>query len=412
MKFDTIIMGGGLAGYACGIKLAEEKKRVLIVSAGQSTLHFSSGSFDLLGYDGNGKETLHPAEGVKFLNEGHPYRKVQDLPGKAKSAKALLERAGLNLKGNEVENHFRLTPLGVLKPTWLTLDGLMTFPSDRQKQIEEVALVNIEGFLDFPIDFLQAGLEKTGIKSACYTITTPELGYVRESPSEMRAANLAKILDQEENLQKVADEINKLEVHENLIILPSILGYANRECAGKLRLKVKYPLRYVLTMPPSVPGGLILSSLSLRFEELGGTIINNNTVIKGVVDGVLKYIETDKLSGTMLEADDFVLSTGSFVSGGLRSNYQKVYEPIFDLDIDAVSERENWHAANFFDKQAYMKFGVKTDDYFHTYKNGKVIDNLYAAGDILSGNDTVTMADKEGIDLLSSLQVAQNILQD
>ena len=51
MKFDTIVIGGGLSGLTAANVLAKKGQRVAIVSNGQSTLHFTSGSFDLLGYD-------------------------------------------------------------------------------------------------------------------------------------------------------------------------------------------------------------------------------------------------------------------------------------------------------------------------------------------------------------------------
>ena len=75
MKYDTIIIGGGLSGLTAGIRLAEKGKKVAIVSLGQSALHFSSGSFGLLSQLGD-KEVSSPLEAMKELDENHPYRRI------------------------------------------------------------------------------------------------------------------------------------------------------------------------------------------------------------------------------------------------------------------------------------------------------------------------------------------------
>ena len=97
MKFDTVIIGGGLSGLMCGIKLSEKGKKCAIVSSGQSALHFFSGSFDLLNATPEENIVLHPLDSISRLvklNPRHPYSKIgPDLCASlAKEAYSFLEK--------------------------------------------------------------------------------------------------------------------------------------------------------------------------------------------------------------------------------------------------------------------------------------------------------------------------------
>ena len=204
MKFDTIIIGGGLSGLACGIALAQQKQRVAIINAGQSTLHFNSGSLELLGYDENGDLVDAPLKAIPLLSNMHPFHKLNAIDCLAKEAKSLLDAAGLVMKGSAEANHYRLSPIGINKPAWLTMDGLVQSTAPETLPWKRVTIANIAGFLDMPVAFLSANLQRMGVAVDVQTFTTKALEEARKSPSEMRATNIAKVLADETGLGEVA----------------------------------------------------------------------------------------------------------------------------------------------------------------------------------------------------------------
>ena len=410
MKFNTVIMGGGLSGLTCGIALAQAGQRVAIVATGQSSLHFASGSFDLLGYDSEGKAVENPVEAINALPESHPYKKVGDVEKLAAQAQELLAAAGVKTTGKAGKNHNRLTPLGAVKPTWLTMEDYITIDGDKLNY-KQVALMNIIGYLDFPTKFIADGLRKLGAEVEVKPITLPELNEARKSPTEMRATNIAKVLASEAIVKRLASEINAKAGNAEAILLPAVLGIKNSELAQLLKEQVNKPIHFVATIPPSVPGTRMQALLRKRFEALGGTFLNGDKAVKGEISSTkLNSIETEKLVGTRLEADNFVLATGSFMGRGIVSDYEKVYEPVLGADVDFIADRAQWTRDNVWEAQPYMEFGVKTDAQLHVMKQGKPLSNTYAAGQVLSGNNKVKLASGEGVDMLTALTVANNIL--
>ena len=412
MRMDTVIMGGGLSGLTCGIALAKRGQRVTIVAGGQSTLMFNGGSMELLG-NVDGKDVTAPLEAISTLPQSHPYSKIgaERLADIADEAKQLLADAGIEMEGNANANHWRITPMGIAKPAWLTLSENLRIDDLNSLPAKRVALMCIRGFFDQPNGMLAQGLRTLGFDVQSIEFTTDDITSLRRSPSEMRATSLAKHLVSNNALQRVADQINALAADVDLVILPSVLGQTDGNDFKTLQGMCNKPLRLVATLPPAVAGMRMHTLLRHYFKMLGGNYLTGDNAIGGSFEGdKLLNVTTAKLDGMPLRANNFVLATGSFVSRGLAANYERVFEPIFDLDVHADADREQWTRFGVMEPQAYFRYGVATDSSLRCLKQGKPITNLHAIGSILSGHDAIKMGDGTGVSLLTALAVARNIL--
>ena len=107
-----------------------------------------------------------------------------------------------------------------------------------------------------------------------------------------------------------------------------------------------------------------------------------------------------------------MLATGSFISRGLIADYERVYEPVLGVDVDADSNPDQWTSFGVLQPQNYSRYGVATDNQLHCLKQGKPITNLHAIGSVLSGHDAVKMGDGTGVSLLTALAVNDLIMEN
>lgn len=412
MRMDTIIMGGGLSGLICGIALAKRGQRVTIVAGAQSTLMFNSGSMELLGCI-DGKNVINPLEAIATLPQNHPYSKIgaERIEELAEEAKQMLADAGINMEGSATANHWRITPMGVAKPAWLTLNENLRIDDLDKLPAKRVALMCIRGYFDQPNGMLTQGLRNLGFDVQAIEFTTDDITALRRSPSEMRATSLAKRLLSTNALQRIADQINSLAGDADMVLLPSVLGQADDSDIKTLQGMCDKPLRFVATMPPVVAGMRMQMLLRHYFKMLGGNYLTGDSAVGGnFEDNKLLNVSTEKLNDMPLRASNFVLATGSFISRGLAANYERVYEPIFDLDVDADANRDEWTRFGIMEPQAYFNYGVSTDGSLRCQRQGKPISNLFAIGSVLSGHNAIKMGDGTGVSLISALAVAREIL--
>lgn len=415
MKYDTIIIGGGLAGLICGLRLQKAGQNCAIVSSGQSALHFSSGSFDLLGRLPDGTIVDKPLEAMESLGENHPYTIIgkEKVAAYAAEAPKMLKDLGIGVTGDASANSWRITPTGERKPSWLTLDDFTPLASRDSKIGDKILIVNILGYLDFNTKFLADSFEKQNSVCRISSIKLDEMERLRKNPSEMRASNIARVMDREEVWTKAAEQIKGMVKDEDTIVLPAVFGLKDPSVPEKIRKSIGVKTMFVATMPPSVPGIRTQMTLKAEFEKAGGRFLLGDTVTDAVFgqDGKIESIETANFGDIRMYADNFVLATGSFFSKGMIATPEKVYEPVFGIDLTFGDKREDWFDRNFWNRQDYISYGAKVNSSLNPSIDGMTINNLYVAGSLLGGSNTLYEGSGGGIAIISAMAAADAILE-
>ena len=424
MKFDSIVIGGGMAGLSAALRLAEAGQKTLLMASGQSALHFSSGSVDLLESEGDPRAAL-PA----FMAEhpDHPYSKVGLASIEASLADLQRHCAlqGLPLFRQE-RNHQRLTPIGTLKSTWLSPETCACVTEAPAPDV--LLLATLEGFRDFHPALAAANLA-THSRFAHSRILTgeirlPQLAAFSRNPHEFRSADIARLFDKQQHdkqdlLTDLAREIGRMvqecgEPGCRHIVLPACLslGLVGPRLA-ELEQRTGCTIKEVATMPPSLIGMRMQEALKRRFLALGGTFLTSERVLGARYEGDrVVGVHSQNGDDQLFEANHFVLASGSFFSRGLESRLGGIREPIFDADVLSLPERDTWAGRRLFDHHPFMGFGVKTDDQLRVLRGGTPLANLYGAGSVLAHYDPVREGSGSGVAVATGWQAAGHILAE
>ncbi|MFM5837678.1 glycerol-3-phosphate dehydrogenase subunit GlpB [Aeromonas rivipollensis] len=422
MKFDTIVIGGGMAGLSAALRLAEAGQKTLLMASGQSALHFSSGSVDLLESEGDPRAAL-PA--FMAAHPDHPYSKVglTNIEASLADLQRHCHEQGLPLFRQE-RNHQRLTPIGTLKSTWLSPETCACVTEAPAPDV--LLLATLEGFRDFHPALAAANLTTHARFAHCRILTgeirLPQLAAFSRNPHEFRSADIARLFDKQQHdkqdlLTDLAREIGRMvqecgEPGCRHIVLPACLslGLVGPRLA-ELEARTGCTIKEVATMPPSLIGMRMQEALKRRFLALGGTFLTSERVLGARFDGD-RVIGVHSQNGDdqLFEADHFVLASGSFFSRGLESRLGGIREPIFDADVLSLPERDAWAGRRLFDHHPFMGFGVKTDDQLRVLRGGKPLANLYGAGSVLAHYDPVREGSGSGVAVATGWQAAGHIL--
>lgn len=427
MSYDCIIIGGGLSGLTCGMKCASEGLRTLMISNGMNALHFSSGSIDLFGYNARGKAIEKPYDFLKnFLKENreHPYAKVglKTIRESLDFFKGEVEKEKLFLYSNDEENHFHVTAFGSMKPAYLSpISVYNEMIKNAFEKKSKIAVLEFEGYRDF---YSSIGIEEFRNNSMFKdteiitgTIRMPHYTRTQRNLHEFRSIDLARVFDTERYLPRLAREIQKEARGAEIVGLPAFIGINNYNLIyQKIQELTGLIIYEVPTLPPSILGLRLDNALRGRFAALGGEYNAGDKVTGGNIEkGNLQHIYTENYGETAHRAKYFVLSTGSFFSGGLKSTFNHMEEPVFNLKFDRPEPRNQWYAKDFFASKShrFLEYGVKTGRNLTPFDaQGKSVKNLYCTGAILSGYNPVREGSGGGVAIATGYHAALKIIKD
>ncbi|MBE4599034.1 glycerol-3-phosphate dehydrogenase subunit GlpB [Vibrio navarrensis] len=421
LNYDIAVIGGGIAGYSAALHALEQGKKVVLISQGQSALHFSSGSIDVLGKTPAGEDVSAPFHAIEQFAErfpAHPYAKLsaQSVRRALRWFQTALAQQGIPLQSEEDEhNHFRITPLGTLKATWLSQP--FVYRHRQRLPFKRLLLVSVDGYRDFQPLLAKDNLRKQRDFAQCaveeISVTIPGCEQLRRNPNELRSIDIARLLKQPQAFNSLCHQLMKGATPDDLLIMPAIMGNGDGlVLLEKLRRETRLHFHEVPTMPPSLLGIRIEEALHKRFVQAGGTLLKGDQVTRGEwhSEQQLKAIYTRNLGDMALHAKAFILASGSYFSQGLKANLSEIVEPIFGLEMVSNLARSTWRAEKFFSPigHPFMAFGVKTDGTFRPYLHGALCQNLYCCGSVLAGYDPVFEGSGGGVAISTALAAAQH----
>jgi len=391
-EHDIVIIGAGVAGLTAGALLAERGFKVALVTKGEPTACLSTGCVDVCSHDGN------PLQSIKNLPPEHPYHLVDKrmIRESLNYFQTAMTDMGVPYKGSPEQNRLIMSALGTFKTSCLVPSTMEAAPQDDQ---ESLHIITFQGLKDFYPGYIVSRRNHTKFSVFDAGMTT--------------TMSLASRFEEKDFFEKFIAWMGTLDIREDKIAFPAVLGLESADkIVGTIAKVTGKPVFEIPTIPPSMPGRRLFNALKGFFRKKGGDIYWSWPVTGIEKTGDIIEAVTTPSEGrpNSINGKAFILSSGSFVGGGLTATRQSIMENVFHFPVHVPGPRETWFDNDYFSmNHGIGRVGIVTDASLRPADTP--FKNIFVCGGILAETEILKNGCGHGLALATAHLAAKSCVE-
>lgn len=414
-----IVIGAGLAGLTCAVKLREAGHRVDIVTKGWGGLLLSPGTLDVYGWGRDGRPISDPYAAIADLvaqQPQHPYAAI-GVDAVREGIDWLCATTGLFAQFDQ--NVLLPTAIGAVRPTVAVQNTMVPALMEDGKKF---LVVGIRQFRDFPAAFVADNLARSPLAKVETRAVTISLA-PRDPEADSTGTTFARALDGTAGLDGPATRdalVRELRAHVQdgeTILLPAVVGFAP-DAYQEIAAELGVPVGEVPVPPPSVPGRRINDSLiNLCRDNRVDIALNAEVIGFEASDTHITALKVQRAGRVTTDRVDVVVYAGGGLEAGSiqRDSYGEIRERIFNLPLTFLDAEDPETAgvtgSVVVDGKDIFGTGVTVNaEMLALAGDTPVYDNLYCVGSIIGGARPWSEKSGEGIALGSAVAATRAIL--